>query len=335
MPNKSADPIKIAQRIQERASQQMLDLQPTNSLYVPDDDSCSRSSAQAKIAAQQVQETVFRELFEDALQLPEKPANTTLIPSELVRCALFNARPKNQKRTLVKGRELASVGNQKIEFSGEDLRQDDCDVYLKLIELACDQKHENKPIRADSKICVQFSLYSLAKALGSRSFCSKKKRSMLDSLNRLRLGLLTIQSQRILNQSHRRLSTIQFNLISNLTVTEISDRNYSGHTITCELPLALVFLLQGPHHTRIYWLQRQSLRSNAAKWLLNYLSSHKTPFPVKLTTVSEGAGLQIKEPKNVRRTIRAAAKELIEVGFLASYRIENDILHVVRKNPST
>lgn len=309
----------------------MLDLQPANNAIMPDENQHENSSISAKAAAQQVQETVFRELFEDALHLPEKPTNTSLMPSELVRGALFSAQPKNQKRVLVKNRELASVGNQKIHFSGEDLRQDDCDIYLKLIELAYDQKTENEPIRADSKIYVQFTLYSLAKALGTKSFCSKKKRSMLDSLNRLRLGLLTIQSQRILNQSQRRLSTIQFNLISNLTVTEISDHNYSGHTITCELPLALVFLLQGPHHTRIYWLQRQSLRSNAAKWLLNYLSSHKTPFPVKLTTVSEGAGLQIKETKNVRRTIHTAAKELIEVGFLASYRIENDILHVVRE----
>lgn len=329
--NNKTDPSAIAERLSRKAAQQTLAFsanEPTLEVEQPSEDK-NMSDLSAQQSAQQVHEDVLRQILMNSVTLPGKPEHTTLIPSELVRCALFNARNKNRAREFMKHRELISIGKQRLEYTGEDLRQDDCDLYLKVIELAAEQ-YRAEPINAQSKIHVSFTLYRMAKELGVKKFCTRRKKAMIESLNRLRFGLIAIQSERILNQTQRKLQTISFNLLSDFTLTEQQGGPYAGHLVTCELPLALVFLLQGSHHTRILWIQRNALRSPVAKWLINYLSSHREPFPIKLDTVITGAGLLTKDKYEAKRTIQNALRELLSVGFLEQFDIQKGLITVSR-----
>lgn len=73
-----------------------------------------------------------------------------------------------------------------------------------------------------------------------------------------------------------------------------------------------------------------ALSSGLATWLHGYFASHKEPFAVKLETIQEGAGLTIERADHLREKVAAALEALQEVGFLASWRIEKDLAHVVR-----
>ena len=83
-------------------------------------------------------------------------------------------------------------------------------------------------------------------------------------------------------------------------------------------------------YTLLEWQQRLALPDGLATWLHGYYASHKKPYPIKLGTIHEGAGLTIKRKDHLREQTEIALEALKRVGFLKSWRIESDLIYVER-----
>jgi hypothetical protein len=70
------------------------------------------------------------------VRLPFWPESQRSAPNEIVRSALFNARNRKQPRQYLSNADIYVVGDGKITYTGEELRQDDETVWLHLIHLA-------------------------------------------------------------------------------------------------------------------------------------------------------------------------------------------------------
>jgi hypothetical protein len=85
----------------------------------------------------------------------------------------------------------------------------------------------------------------------------------------------------------------------------------------------LIELFSGVRYTLVGWQQRLALPDGLATWLHGYYASHKEPYPIKLETIHEGAGLTIKRKDHLREQTEIALEALKRVGFLKSWRPGN------------
>ena len=92
----------------------------------------------------------------------------------------------------------------------------------------------------------------------------------------------------------------------------------------------LVELFGDVHYTQVEWAQRLALPVGIATWLHGYYASHREPYPVKLETIKKGAGITTERPAKVRELIEKALTELVNVGFLKSWEIVGELVHVKR-----
>jgi len=92
------------------------------------------------------------------VQLPLWANSLRCLPNEIFRSALFTARNRRQPRThYKKAVEIAVIGEGRITYKGEELRQDDETVWLQLIHLAKEYSLGQ---------FVEFTPYSFCKAIG-------------------------------------------------------------------------------------------------------------------------------------------------------------------------
>src|SRR3989442_5019244 len=69
------------------------------------------------------------------IQFPLFPQETRPVSNDMARSALVSCVPGNKRRWL-KNAVLATVGDIRIEFTGEQLNQDDCDTLMQLVFMA-------------------------------------------------------------------------------------------------------------------------------------------------------------------------------------------------------
>src|SRR6266403_4475175 len=74
------------------------------------------------------------------IQFPLFPQETRPVSNDMARSALFSCVQGNKRRWL-RNSVLATVGDVRIEFTGEQLNQDDCDTLMQLVFMA-----RNKPL---------------------------------------------------------------------------------------------------------------------------------------------------------------------------------------------
>lgn len=245
------------------------------------------------------------------VQLPLWRDDRRGVPNDLVRSALFTVgNPRNRRRDM-KQEIIAAIGDIEIRYTGEELRQDDEDVFLQLVHLAR---------LADLGDVVLFSARSLLSALGWATDGRSYKR-LKGSIIRLSANTLTVQN---------------------------SERGYSGSLIRdfqwreegrggpakwqVRFEPRIIALFSQTSYTQILWEQRLKL-SNVSKWLHSFYATHSQPFPMKPETLHRLSGSQVKEPRKFRQMLRAGLDELIKVGFLDSWEIDakTRLVHVVRR----
>lgn len=258
---------------------------------------------------------------------PRKPQSTTIqrsnvvqlplwrddrrgAPNDLVRSALFTVgNPRNARRNL-KQTAIAAIGDIEIHYTGEELRQDDEDVFLQLVHLAR---------LTDLGSIVTFSARSLLTALGWTTDGGSYKR-LKASITRLSANTLTVHN---------------------------AERGYSGSLIRdfqwkgegtrtspkwqVRLEPRIVALFGKTSYTQILWEQRLQL-SNVGKWLHSFYATHSQPFPMKPDTLHRLSGSQVKEPRKFRQMLRKELNALVHVGFLENWKIDGKtgLVHVVR-----
>ncbi len=94
----------------------------------------------------------------ESTQIPLWPSNVRGMPNSLARSALFNVNKPSAPREFYRsGKEIASVNGTTIKLEGEELRQDDADVFLEVLHLARDTQLSER---------VEFTGYAMLKLLG-------------------------------------------------------------------------------------------------------------------------------------------------------------------------
>jgi hypothetical protein len=246
------------------------------------------------------------------IQLPTWGDGSRGAPNEILRSALFNARNKKRQREYLEKATIAVIGEGEITYTGRELRQDDETVWLQLIHLA-----RELPLGE----LVEFTAYSFIKSLGWNNSAKSYKR-LRDSLERMQVTALTVYSKRI--GEGVSLSMIPF-------FAWRQGRNGPPLSMyQVRIAPELIELFSGVRYTRVEWQQRLALPDGLATWLHGYYASHKEPYPIKRETIREGAGLTIKRKDHLKEQTEIALEALKRVGFLKSWKIEDDLVYVER-----
>lgn len=245
------------------------------------------------------------------IRLPVWPETERRFPNELLRSALFNARHKTIPRKFFKEEEIVVMFEGKITYQGEELRQDDLIVWLQLIHLA-----RKQPVGK----AVEFTPYSFCKAINWAVNGHNYER-LRECLRRMQTTSLSVYSKRL----KRGVS------LSMIPIFEWQDnKNNALKKYQVQLAPKLVELFQGVHFTQFEWEQRLKLPVGIATWLHGYYASHREPFPIKIVTIVEGSGISTKRERKAKELIERALEELKQVGFLKSWKIVGDLVHVER-----
>lgn len=240
------------------------------------------------------------------LNLPLIPATTRAVVNEIASSALFAA-IQGKDRKLVKALPVAATGETKMLFSGEQLNQDDHDVFMLLISIA-----SGKPLGE----YITVSAHSLLKQLGRKTGGTQHKQ-LDEEIKRLTEATVEIRHKRYVYIGH---------LIHDALKHEASDQWIYA------LNEKLVSMYGASCYTLIDWEQRKRLKGkDLARWLQLEIARHAVPFPIKVETLREKCGSQAKDLWKFRQTLKTALETLKAEGHITAWRIdENDLVHVDR-----
>ncbi len=248
----------------------------------------------AQQRAKEVQENAEKRLGKWADELREAP-------NEALRCALFTARNRNVQRDQLKQVEVSSYGNSRVVYTGEELRQDDLDVWLQVLHLARLQEL-GTPIR--------FSPAQMKKDL-KWPYGVKHTVRLMTILTRLKATGVQFHSERLGRG-------VVLSLVRKFEYSD--DFDVAGKRVDeewiVELEPEIATLFGGGFYsTRIEWEQRMALPGNLAKWLHGFYASHSEPYALNVETLIKHAGSRVSTPGKARQMIKEALNELVTVGF--------------------
>jgi len=246
------------------------------------------------------------------VQLPLWANSLRCLPNEIFRSALFTARNRRQPRThYKKAVEIAVIGEGRITYKGEELRQDDETVWLQLIHLAKEYSLGQ---------FVEFTPYSFCKAIGW-PICKASYERLRACLDRMQATALAIYSKRL-------KEGVSLSMIPVFAWQNEAKQTLKKYRV--QVAPQLVELFGDLHYTQLEWAQRLGLPDGIATWLHGYYASHREPYPIKLDTIKTGAGMTTERPAKVRELIERALNELVNVKFLADWDIKGELVHVKR-----
>lgn len=235
------------------------------------------------------------------------------MPNVIVRSSLFTARNPRTPRVYRKNETLAVIGPGEIEYTGEELRQDDEDVLLCLVNEARKLFGSDNLENPGKRFRIPFNRGALVAELGwTRN--SRSYQRLRECLTRLKATELTVKVS---------LADID----SGHSVSLLTEYAWNDGSYWVEIP-ALFFRLYGKQYTSISWEQRQKLPFGLARWLQAYVLSHRDPYPVTMAKIAEGAGLKIPANKTerlaLRRAITKASVALKDAGVLLEAGLYED-----------
>lgn len=244
--------------------------------------------------------------------LPNWPESHRALPNEILRSALFNCRNRNQPRMFMKEVEIAVIGDGKVIYRGEELRQDDELVWMHLMHLI-----KRSPLGE----CVEFTPYSFIKALGWPIKGQNYER-LRNSLSRMQATAMRIQSKRL-------QSFVSISLIQKFLSRNERNENLSRWQVWVGKEMQLLF--DEAFLTKVMWETRRSLPDGIASKLLGYWASHRKPYPVKVETLLKlcGCGMQMKHFKT---EMKKALELLKETGFLEAWDLKGELVVVTRRH---
>lgn len=248
-------------------------------------------------------------------QMPMWPNQVRSLPNAFARGALFTVGNHRAPRREFKKEPIASVGNIDVLYTGEELRQDDEDVFLQALHLA-----REKPV-IQSEPTVEFTAGAMIRALG----WAHNKRSyerLKASLERMKHTTVEVK---IANKRGFGGSMIR------KFAWEGDEGTPSRHWLIYFEP-EIVRLFGPDDYSRLMWELRLSL-TPMEKWLHSFYATHEKPFAYSVATLHRLCGAASSEIRGFRRTLKSALTTLVEKGFLRDYQIDTvDLVHVTRNN---
>lgn len=213
--------------------------------------------------------------------LPDIFEGKRAIPNPLLRSALFGL-VKKGKRALVKDEHIFSMSQYEIMFSGEQLDQNDLEVWDTLIFIAKKNGVDNS---------LRISMYELCKIL-KLSPTNTSYEALSKRIQRLQFGQVKITLK---NKEYGG------SLINDYYV----DRDGDGK-IVIEYNKKLAQLFIDNDFTYISADIRHLLGdTQLAKWIYNFYESHKDPFPLQIEYLQKLCRSE-SETKEFKRMLKSA-----------------------------
>lgn len=248
-----------------------------------------------------------------AVQMPLWSDEQRGIPNPFARSALFTAAGQKEPRLNLKRTKIATVNGFDLYYTGEELRQDDEDVFLQAIHLA--------------------RMHSPDDALGTNG------NQLLDALQwgkskrdytRLKESLLRLTESTVIVTHANGRNGFTGGLVRKVAWTQDdSSGTRTNWMIYFEREIITLFASDG--YTLINWEQRLGL-TPLAKWLHSFYFTHRDPFPYKVETLYGLCGSKCKELRAFRFLLKKALNTLKESGFLIDWKLDpvTDVITVIR-----
>lgn len=246
------------------------------------------------------------------LQLPLWSDKVRGSPNEVLRSALFKPTNRNIQRKFLKDEAIAVIGEGNIRYTGEELRQDDEPVWLQLLHL-----YRGKPIGSHVEFAPAAFLREVRRCHG-RNPSIRDYKWLSDTITRFTATALVVQSARLKTK-------VGLSMVRRFVFQDEDGKRLARWRVWMEPEITLLF--GGFYYTQIEWEIRLALRSGLATWLMGFLSSHRKPYPVKIetlmSTISRYDLSSERAVRDFRRDICNALNELVKIGFISSYSIDN------------
>ncbi|MBK3780040.1 RepB family plasmid replication initiator protein [Paraburkholderia aspalathi] len=272
-----------------------------------------KARAKARVAPSPA---VIPEMPPAPTQIPLWPSNVRGMPNSLARSALFNVnRASAPREYYTKGKEIPASDGTVITFKGEELRQDDADVFLEILHLARDTQISER---------VEFTGYTMLKMLGWDK-SGKGYHRLVTTIQRLQASTVNVSFE-------GKKKGFQGQLVRKFLWKGNGDVDSDTSTRwTAYIEPEIAHLFSHDDYTRVSRVQRLQLRSELSKWLHSYYHTHAEPYAVTVRYIHQQCGSQTKSLAHFRVTLKRALEELKKVGFLLSWRLDDtDKVHVER-----
>ena len=247
--------------------------------------------------------------------LPAWSKDYRAIPNALARSALFTV-SRNGDRKLFRDEVIASTKDISLIYTGEELRQDDADVFLQVINIAKEQL-----IGEDIKFTAWSMILQLGWTKNAGSYARLKR-----SIGRMLDGTLSM----VVSRPDDTNVYYAGHLISSFVYLEkLTDVQLSQWSVS--LQREMVDLFAPDTFSLLHWPTRRTF-SPTTKWLHSYYSTHKRPFPVKLETLRRIMASETKNFRAYKLNIKESLKILVETKFFLTAHVDpvTDLVHVER-----
>lgn len=240
-------------------------------------------------------------------------------PNILIRGALFGI-VRTGKRDMCKQQQIYCSKNYEIIYTGERLDQGDLDIWQLAAHLC--QRNLGEFVATSRK--------KILHALG-RSDGKENKLWLMRGLDRLVAGSVKLVAMRSSTSTAPdpdwpRGEPRQFN--DNLLGYMID-----GDVLFLRVSREWAIFFMPDMYTLIDWDRRLSLpvRAQLARWLHDYYSTHKSPFPYKVPTIRQMCGSKTSDLHRFREALKEALNLLEKAGLLSDWAIDKGDLVTVKK----
>ncbi|NUX58705.1 plasmid replication initiator TrfA [Paraburkholderia youngii] len=249
------------------------------------------------------------------------------VSKQLARSALFRVADPRKAREQFKDARVASWVRTEIRYSGEELRQDDQDVFMQLVHVMRKQELGNQVVVFGSDLLSALKWSDSQEQYDRLFHCIKR---MLE-------GTVWVW-----NPDNRGTKLYGTHLIQSVEALDADaahkqqpdDEGLNPRRTIWRLHLdpSLANIMTDDNLTLVDWVRHLSL-TPMAKWFHVFYSTHREPYAMSPKLFKELSGSKQKNLATFRQRIHKTLNELIEKGFLESYdyNAENDTFDVKRK----
>lgn len=227
------------------------------------------------------------------------------VPNAVLRGALFSV---SQRRAWADRELLAAVDGIEIRFKGQRFNQTDLDLWEMLVHLARTQPLGSR---------LDFTAHSMLLALG-RSTGKTQHEQLHAELVRLKAGAVEIT-----------WTGEKKSFVGGLIGNVYRDHETNRYVVILDQRMMTLY---ADGYSYVDWSQRQALGTNSlAKWLHGFYTSHASPYPYKVDTIRSLCGSSTKALWEFRRLLKNALDELVRIGAIKRWHInDQDLVHVIR-----
>ena len=255
--------------------------------------------------------------LQDASQfiLPQPQKNERGMPNALALGAIFSAAKTGGavKRVVHESRLLASVPDMRIVYQGQELRQDDCSVFMALLFYQRDVPLGDP---------IFFTAYGMLRELGW-SINTNEYKHLLECCTRLAATALSISFS-------NGAEGFTGSLLRSFAWRDEGNKQMSRWCARFETSIARFFEKDSYSIIDPRIRRKISGRAPLAQWLHNFYSTHREPFAMSVSKYHELTDSRAKDLSDFRSRLKLALERLVEHGFLVHWEIKDDIVHVKR-----